>query len=367
MINFSHCSRHFPPSKPPNDKGHKNNLIFIPKKILKPYIHILFAILLCTGMYSCKHETPDKQPALKVDPILTELNSALTKNPKEADLYFQRAKYYYSKKGYDEALHDLASAMKIDSLKPAYYYLLADTYLDYYQSRMALLTMQKASGMFPDSIGTLMKLAETEITLAKYDVAMQTIQKIVTLDPQNADARILMGLALENSKDPARAIYAYRKATELDPYKIDGWIKAGILADKLKTGDGLKYFQTALKIDTASYEANYALAMHYQQARDDAKALDIYRKLNLMYPRVAEPFFNIGAIYMTMDSLNKALDFFKMATSVDQVYAEAYYAQGKVLEQMNKPKEAYAKYNQAATLKPKFQAAGDAAARLKPK
>lgn len=332
----------------------------------KPLLLTIFCLNFL--LIACKQDNTNKAPngTVQNDPMLIALNEAIDKNPAIADLYFKRAQFYREKKGYDEALADLNSAIKLDSLRPVYYGLLSDVYLEYYQSRMALMTMQRASGLFPDSISVLMKLANLEMTLKKPDAAMQTLERIVTKDRQNAEARIMMGMALEASGDPARAMLAYRKATEMDPYLTDAWIKAGILADKMKLNDGMKYLQTAVKIDTGSYEANYALAMHFQQRHLDKEAMEIYRKLNIMYPKIAEPFYNMGALYLSQDSLDRALQFFGMATQIDQVYAEAYYAKGAVLERMNKNKEAYQVYNQAASIKPGYTQAEKAAARLKP-
>jgi tetratricopeptide (TPR) repeat protein len=326
---------------------------------------ICIFFLALTIIPACKPEQNKKQKGID-DPILTELNSAIKKNPQSADLYFKRAQFYYGYQGYDEVIADLSKAIKLDSLRPPYYHLLADTYLNYYQSRNALLTMQKASGMFPDSIPTLLKLAELQITLKTYDAAMQTLESVVTKQKGNARARILMGMCLEESKDPARALLAYKKATELDPYLIDGWLKAGILSDEMKLPDAESYFKTALRIDSASYEANYALAMHYQNHKEDDKALKQYEKTSAMFPKLAEPYYNQGAIYLTRDSLDKALSFFKLATEVDKIYAEAYYAMGVIKEMQDKKHEAYVLYSQAAAIKPKYKLAVDAASRLKP-
>jgi tetratricopeptide (TPR) repeat protein len=163
------------------------------------------------SLFSCKGEDANKpnpaQAQIANDPNLKVLNDFILK-PYRRRRLFNRAKYYYDMEGYDEAILDLASAMKLDSMKPKYYHLLADTYMDYYQSRMALMTMQKASGMFPDSIHTLLKLTEFEIILKKYDAAMQTIRNILSKDRQNADAYLMMGTVLEESNDMKRAFTA---------------------------------------------------------------------------------------------------------------------------------------------------------------
>lgn len=323
-----------------------------------------FLLILVMGSCKGQPEEASKAPAHS-DPQLDALTAEITKNPKNGDAYYNRARYYYDIEGYDEAIFDLSSAMKLDSLKPAYYHLLADTYLDYYQSRMALLTMQKASGMFPDSLYTLLKLSEFQLIMKKHDEAMQTIKTILEKDKQNADAYLMMGSVLEETGDQKRAQLAYKKATEIDPFLSDGWIKIGVLADALKEKDAVRYFKTALRVDSSSYQAMYALAMHYQNKNELKDAIHWYKKINLTYPKVAQPYFNLGVLYNELDSLDKSVEFFTIATSLDKIYAEAYYAKGVVLEKQGKLQEAQKQYSQASTLRPKFTQAAEANERLK--
>ena len=330
---------------------------------LVPVILILIITMFC----SCKSDETATKPVVKNDPQLTALTDNISKNPKNADAFFNRAQYYYDTEAYDEAIYDLASAMKIDSMKAKYYHLLADSYMDYYQSRMALMTMQKATGMFPDSIRTFLKLSEFEIILKKYDAAMQTVKTILEKDKQNAEAYLMMGTVLEESGDNKRALLAFKKATELDPFMIDGWIKAGSLADKMNEKDAEKYFKAAMNVDTNSYSAIYALAMHYQNKNDLKNAIKWYKNMNIKYPKVPQPYFNIGVLYSEMDSLDKSLQFLDIATSLDKIYSEAYFAKGAVLEKQGKLEAAQKQYSQASTLNPKFTAAEQASARLKAK
>lgn len=340
------------------------------RKNTSSILSYLFLILvICSSIYACQTEgTGKKAPAqskIANDPNLIALNDYILKNPTIAEGYYKRAKYYYDMEGYDEAILDLASAMKLDSLKPKYYYLLADTYMDYYQSRMALMTMQKASGMFPDSIHTLLKLTEFEIILKKYDAAMQTIQNILSKDKQNADAYLMMGTVLEESGDNVRALAAYKKSTEMNPFMIDAWINAGELADRMGEKNSVSYFETAVRVDTNSYTALYALAMHYQNRNERYKALQAFKKINMKYPKVPQPYFNIGVLYNELDSLNQAIENFDMAINLDKIYSEAYYAKAVVQERQGNLVDAQRNYSQASTLDPKFTKAAEASERLK--
>jgi len=329
------------------------------------YIRVIICVIFL-ALVSCKNEKKEA-PRSKVedDPRLVMLTGQISKDPQNAEAYFNRAKYFYDIEGYDEAIQDLASAMKLDSMKPKYYHLLADTYMDYYQSRMALMTMQKASGMFPDSMRTLLKLTEYEIILKKYDEAMQTIRNILAKDKQNADAYLLMGTVLEESGDNKRAILAYKKATEIDPFLIDAWIKTGDMADKMGEKGSEKYFETAMRVDTNSYTAIYAMAMHYQNKNDRIKAIEWFKKINLKYPKVPQPYFNIGVLYNELDSLDKAVEFLDIAINLDKIYSEAYFAKGVVQERQGKLKEAQRHYSQASSLNPKFTRAAEESERLK--
>ncbi len=333
-------------------------------------------ILMCVAsmatlfsLFSCKGEDANKpnpaQAQIANDPNLKVLNDFILKNPTVAEGFFNRAKYYYDMEGYDEAILDLASAMKLDSMKPKYYHLLADTYMDYYQSRMALMTMQKASGMFPDSIHTLLKLTEFEIILKKYDAAMQTIRNILSKDRQNADAYLMMGTVLEESNDMKRALAAYKKSTEMNPFMIDAWTKAGDIADKMGDKNALRYFETAIRVDTNSYNAMYAMAMHYQHQNNRIKALEWFKKINQKYPKIPQPYFNMGILYNEIDSLDKAIESFDMAINLDKIYSEAYYAKAIVQEKQGNLKDAQRNYSQASTLNPKFTKAAQESDRLK--
>jgi tetratricopeptide (TPR) repeat protein len=326
----------------------------------------LSLLIVFLGFIACKAEKKEEvQSKISNDPNLMSLNDFIIKNPGNSEAYFNRAKYFYDLKAYDEAIVDLASAMKIDSMKPKYYHLLADTYMDYYQSRMALMTMQKASGMFPDSIHTLLKLTEYEIILQKYDAAMQTIRSILEKDKQNADAYLLMGTVLEESGDNKRALAAFKKSTEMNPFLIDAWIKAGEVADKMGEKDAKKYFETAIRIDTSNYSALYATAMHYQNKNDRPEAIKWLKKINLIHPNIPDPYLNIGILYNEMDSLQKALEFVDIAINLDKVYSNAYFVKGTILERQGNLKEAQKNYSQASTLNPKFTKAMEESERLR--
>lgn len=323
----------------------------------------LFLLLLLSAT-GCKNQSEAPTTDNQVDAILVALTAEIDKDTTNAESFYNRARYYYENKGYDEAIQDLAFAMKRDSMQPKYFHLLSDVYMDYYQSRMALMALQKAVGFFPKDVPTLMKLAETQLILKLYHEGMQSIKTVLELDNQNADAYKLMGDFLKETGDYRRASLAYKRATELDGEYLEAWINIGVMKDELGEKDAMDYYKTALRLDSTSYPALYAVGMHYQNLNMRKEAIEAYKKINLLYPKLPEPYHNIAAMYIEQDSLDKALEFLDIAISVEMIYAEAYFAKGFIYEKKGELNEAWKNYSQAATLRPKFEKAHQAATRL---
>ena len=117
--------------------------------------------------------------------LVKEITESLQKDPLNGDLYYSRAKIFYEKEMYDEAISDMAQAMRIDSVNVDYHHLLADVFLDYYKSRQALQTLERAAVLYPKRIPTLLKLSEFQVILRQNDEAFTTIDQILKIDPQN--------------------------------------------------------------------------------------------------------------------------------------------------------------------------------------
>ena len=105
-------------------------------------------------------ETPTNTIQKTGNPAVDGLSAQISNSPNDATLYAARAGAWLELEGFDQAIEDLQKAISIDSLKPEYHHVLADIYMDYYKSRLALLTLERASVVFPEGIPTLLKLTE---------------------------------------------------------------------------------------------------------------------------------------------------------------------------------------------------------------
>jgi tetratricopeptide (TPR) repeat protein len=300
-----------------------NGRFFILRIIL---IGFIFQIISC--------DSPEKEvkgPEIAIeseDPVIIGLTKAISENPENPEMYFERAKILNDRELYDPAIDDLQKAISLDSSKAEYYHLLSDTYLDYYKSGEALDVMEKVAEKFPNRIPSLLKLAELQLILKQYDASFFTVQKIMNQDKQNAEGFFMMGMIYRAQGDNDRAINSFQSAVELDPEIVDAWIILGdLFADKdFKIAE--RYYDNAIRLDPENLQAYHAKAFYLQNSDRVSEAIDLYKEINVRDPQYADAYLNTGILYLDQDSLNQAFEHFDILVKIDPQNYLGYYYRG---------------------------------------
>lgn len=335
--------------------------------LVRTIIKILFPILLSgiaiMSFMACKQEA-DSSNKTEVDtrtvPELQALNEAVSARPDDPESYVLRAQYYYANAAYDLAEKDLLSALQFDSSRAEWLHLLADSYMDNFQSRKALLTMKKAAERNPERIPTLLKLSEFQLILKQYEDGLKTLDQIIRIDPQSAEAYFMTGAILRETGDRNRAINAFQRSTELDPDNMDAWIALGNLFDELKNPIALKYFDNALKVAPENPFAIHAKAYYLQNHGQPMEAIEMYKDINRRHPGYVDAYLNTGVLYLTMDSLEQAWQHFNIAVNNSPMDPRGYYFRGLVNEQKGDTEAAIKDYKQALAFDPNYLEAKEA-------
>lgn len=291
------------------------------------------------------------------DEIIDALTLELEKDPLNSNLRFKRAERLYAREMYNECIEDLRVAITTDSMKPEYYHLLSDAFMDDQVSTRSLQTMKIAANLFPKRIPTLLKLAETQVILQQYDDAIATINNIIKLDASNAEAYFMLGLALRDKGEIKRAITAFQTATEMDSKLTDAWISLGNIYEANKNPKAMQYYQTAVNIDPKNPFAQHALAFYIQNTGKEREAINIYKEIHNFAPEYTSAYLNCGILYMEMDSLQKAYEEFNIMVGIDPKDSEAYLYRGKVNYELKKFDAALADFKSSLNLNPKNEEA----------
>lgn len=331
-----------------------------------------FAILLIGFFSACSEDNQNSEPSgndpavTASDPSVQKLTAAIQQDPNNPQLYAERGALFYELNNYDEGIADLSKAIELDSLQPQYYHLLADIYLDYYRSKLALNTMQLAATKFPKRIPTLLKLAEFQWILKQYNDALFTLERIRVIDPLNSEMFFMFGNVFKDMGRSDEAINAYQSCVENDPENIDAWIELGRLIAEKNIPAAERYFDNALRVDSNNVAALHAKAYYLSNQKNDLQAaLKLYKKINTVDPQYVDGFYNAGLLYLDMDSFEQAYRSFDIAVQMDPKFAEGYYHRGVAAELMGNTAQAVNDYENVLRFDPEFQGAKAGLERLK--
>jgi tetratricopeptide (TPR) repeat protein len=288
------------------------------------------------------------------DSAIAALTEALERNPKNAALWYNRAQAFYRLSGFDEAIGDMSAAMAIDTANADYHLFLANIYMDYFKSRLALNTLLRASVLFPDNKEILLKLSELQLTLKLHRESMSTLDQVLRLDPQNGLAFYQFGINYKELGDTSLAVGAFQKAVNFDPDLRDAWINLAILRGMRNEINVDRYFNAAILADKEGYVAKMAKAEYLwgKDILEDAK--NIYRDIVTNFPENHDNHFNLGLILMEQDSIEKARTHFNITLNIRPDFHKALYFRGLTYEKQNMKDSARADYEQCLKMMPNF-------------
>ena len=303
-------------------------------------------------VFSCKNDTkPETSKFGKTgNPQIDALTEQIFKDPKSANLYYKRAQLFHqegAQGGYDVAIEDMKYALSLDSTNINFHHFLADVYMDYAQSRLAVSTMERAAAIAPSDIPTLLKLSETYLITKQYNPALTTLDRVLKRDAQNSDAYFLLGMVFKEQDDEARAINAFQKSVDLNSDNKDASIELGKLFTNKGNPLALKYFDNALLIDSLDFNAMMAKAFYYQTKNQINEAIGEYKKILTHDPRYEFALFNLGLMYLDKDSLDQANAHFNIVIKEAPTFYKAYYYRGFIAEKRGDKAEALKNYQQS--------------------
>lgn len=334
--------------------------------MLKNYLFLLSFFLF---LVSCKNNTPPaEQPAPVSEyaqiPVIQNLTKQIEIDNDNPDLFYERAVAYFQLGNSMNALGDVAKALQFDSTNAEYYVLLGEIYFKQQEYTRAINALEKGYVIAPDDTALLLLYAKYALMVGEREKSITLLDETLKKNMFNSQAYFLKGLLFKEIGDTAKSISNFQTAVEQNPRYYEAYMQLGLLFSKKKNKLALDYFNNALKIDSSSHEAKYAIAMYHQEMKEYASALAMYRKFILDFPQDKEAYYNTGYIYFQMDSIEKATRSFERAIGVAPDYADAYYMRGLCAEAVKDFKNAKYFYQQTVNLNSEHKLALDGINRL---
>ncbi|MBR1769208.1 MAG: tetratricopeptide repeat protein [Bacteroidales bacterium] len=280
------------------------------------------------------------------------LDNSLKRHPKDADLYFRRAKLYFEKENLKEALFNIEKAISLDKTQVDYFLLEADIYFAYGKTQLSFDALNNVKKLDKKNLKAYLKSAELAIDLRDYNRARENLDEVMKIDKINAEAYFMRGWIYKEIGDTVNAVKDYRKAIE---YKSDYEHAFEELANLFAVrGDALaiEYYKSVININPKNVSAMYNLGLFYQEHGSIQQALDLYKRVLDIKPDYANAIYAVGWInHVYKDDLETALDCYNKTIKADSTYFEAYSGRAAVYKRQGKSALANENYAIADSLR----------------
>lgn len=320
----------------------------------------LFALLISCQKGKTKQATFLVSAVVVGDSASIDSLSLLIKNdPKQAELYGQRAKLWFKTGEIANALTDYTIANKLDSLNPEYYTQLADLYLQMGKSEITRDILSKANKLIPGNIQVLYRLGNLYFYVKEYKKANEYLDAAIQVDPFFAQTYFTKALLLKEKGDTAKAVDNLQIAVEREPEYYDAYMLLGVLYSAKPDSLALAYYRNALRIIPDSYEALYGIAMFYQGNGNPEKALETYNYIiGHVDKKLPNIYYNMGYVEMYyFEDYQRGIARYDSAIILNPAYKEALCNRAYCYKQLGDKNKARSDYQQALKIDPEYKTA----------
>src|SRR5574344_585383 len=332
------------------------------RKTLHFWAFALFLLAATTCFMGCNHQ----KEKMSRSEELQLLDAKIKRNPKNADLYYQRGKILLEIKQVNDAISDFRKAISLDDGKVEYYTALGDAYFSNGDVGNSYETLQKALKLDPKNLEALLKMGEISFYSKDYDRAMETLNRVTKIDKNNRTAFFMKGVIYKETGDTTNAVYYFRKVIDLYPDYDPAYEELGMLYAQHKNILGVEYLNTAIRLEPKNINALYGLAMLYQDVEEPEKANELYVRILEIDPKNKYAWHNRGYMEMVLyEDYNAAIEFFTKAIDCDNQYVEAHTNRGYAYELNGDKNNARICYQTALQIDPNNEQATAGLNRLK--
>ena len=322
-------------------------------------MRIVFGLILLLGVMACQSGAggEDSQESSESTDSLSFYNQRIADNPDDPKALLSRAKWYRSLGAYDEAIRDFQNVLRMDSLDARAHILLANTYLNYYQSRRALSTLEDANEMIPNHVELMLELANLQFILKQYEEALKTINKVLSIQPGNAKAYLILGLMFKESGDTARAINSLQTAVENDPELTEVWLLLGNTFEEMGNPIALRYYDNAVQLEPENPTTRHSRAFYLQNHGNVAAAIEDYKEILTQNPDYSDAYLNMAALYLEMDSIHQAGNMIEELLEFDSMNFIAHFLNAERLAATGRLNEAKLAVEKSLEIQPDYEPA----------
>ena len=221
----------------------------MPSKSITFFLFVLVCSLMYCGGPSAEVAEKGEVPTVIGLTSLQKIDREIEANPDKSELYEKRGDLYFELEGFDEAIVDYKKVIAMDTSRVEAHLKLAETYLEYDNSRLAVLTLEAASYKYPSNIKVVQTLGEYQIILKQNNEANITLQRAARINRFDPVTYYLMGINFEDIEDEEKAIRSFKVAVDKDADFIPALMRLGFIYEAKEDSRAVQYFDSAIAAD----------------------------------------------------------------------------------------------------------------------
>lgn len=250
---------------------------------------------------------------------LMDYEKAVQIQPKDANIYYQRANVFEKLKQYNKALSDYNKAIELSSNNSNYYNARGQLFeYNLKQYNNALEDYNKAIEVEPVNVEGFFNRGHLyQNNLGQYDEALSDYLEVINLDPKYSDAYNNIAILFKNNiKNDEKAQGFYNKKIELQPTDYIGYVNRGdFFQYNLKDNEkALLDYNKAIDLSQNNATCYILRGQLYEmQLKQYDNALADYNKAIELEPKETTWLFRRAMTYKLMEQYDNALsDYLKL-------------------------------------------------------
>ncbi len=335
------------------------NFLNITKMSIKLLLIFSFLIIIFSCNTENKNYTPNTNDIeSKIDTgYIAKITTEIKKNPTNSILFRDRAIIYFKYRDIDNAIKDMETALKIDSLNTNYLNLISDYYVLKGQSKLAKKNLEKSLSLSSENTETLIRLAKLYLYVENYQEAFNTINQAIKINSGLAMPYFVKGLCYDDMNDTLKAIKQYQIAVDRNPDFYEAYILLGLKFSQLKDTLAISYYKNAISLKQNIIEPHYNLAIFYQDNGFFDKAISEYDYiLQNIDSEYYEAYYNKGYLFLEYsNNFTNAIKNFEQAYKLNPKNANTLYNLGLSYEKSGNKLKAKDFYQKALEINPNHE------------
>lgn len=270
---------------------------------------------------------------------------AMALNPEMPGLGFNLGLAYFKAGDYRDALRQLDPLLKSeppdseDAQRLAI--LIGMSHYGLAEFVAATPYLKQAADRDTQNLSLHLTLAHSCLLSNQYQCVLDEFHRIISLNPDSAEAHLLAGEALDEMKEPVDAIRELRAAVQADPKQPNVHFALGyLLWTQAHTEEAAQEFQAELDNVPGNALAMLYLADAEIQMNQPERARPLLEKVVRIAPDNSMGHLDLGIIYGDSGRNTQALREFKLAAALDPTNVKPHWRMARLYRAMGKTAEA---------------------------